>query len=324
MLSREADACFWIGRYVERAEATARMLDVHYHATLEGVPGMLEWESVLAIADCAEDFHKRHTELNERTAIEYFVFDTENSGSIVSALTYARENARSIREMVASEIWECLNMIYLELKEWDVDRALSGTPHAFFTKIKNTAHLFHGITYRTQLLNETRDWLRVGTFLERADQTVRLLDVKYHDLLPATRAGKPELGGMGVGGPADIHGWIAVLRSVSAFEMYRKTHRDGIHPAGVVDFLALNPVFPASIRYSIGQTEEALRRVSGTSPSSPATCEPERLVGRLRAELNYARADEIIVGGLHEYLQSVQKRCTEIGGSITRTYLSYQ
>ncbi len=100
MLSREADSCFWIGRYVERAEATARMLDVHYHATLEGVPGMLAWESVLAIADCAEDFHKHHDQLNERTAIQYFVFDTDNPGSIVSALTCARENARSIREMV--------------------------------------------------------------------------------------------------------------------------------------------------------------------------------------------------------------------------------
>lgn len=324
MLSREADSCFWIGRYVERAEATARMLDVHYHAALEGVPGMMEWGSLLAIADSAEAYHKRYTTLDDRHAIQYFVFDTENQGSILSALTYARENARSIREMVASEIWECLNMIYLELRELDVEQVLAGTPHAFFTKIKNAAHLFHGITSRTQMLNETRDWLRVGTFLERADQTVRLLDVKYHDLLPATRAGKPEIGGLGIGGPADIHGWIAVLRSVSAFEMYRKTHREGIHPASIVDFLVLNPVFPASVRYSIGQVEEGLRRVSGTSPSSPPSCEPERLVGRLRSELNYARADEIILAGLHEYLKSVEERCASIGGSITRTYLSYQ
>lgn len=324
MLSREADACFWIGRYVERAEATARMLDVHYHAALEGVPGMLEWESVLAIADCSAAFHARHRQISDRNIISFFVFDTDNPGSILSSLTYARENARSIRDMVASEIWECLNQAYLDLKEWDIDRALAGTPHALFTKIKNDAHLFHGITYRTQLLNETRDWLRVGTFLERADQTTRLLDVKYHDLLPATRAGKPEIGGLGVGGPADIHGWIAILRSVSAFEMYRKTHRDGIHPAGVVDFLILNPIFPASVRYSIGQAEEALRRVSGTSATSPATCEPERLIGRLRGELNYAQAEEIILAGLHEYLQSVQKRVSEIGGSITKTYLSYQ
>lgn len=324
MLSREADSCFWIGRYVERAEATARMLDVHYHAALEGVPGMLEWGSLLEIADCAKEFHAHYSTLDDRSALQFFLFDTQNPDSISSVMTYARENARSIREMVASEIWECLNMTYLELKEWDVDRVLSGTPHAFFTKIKNAAHLFHGITYRTQLLNETRDWLRVGTFLERADQTLRLLDVKYHDLLPATRAGKPEIGGLGVGGPADIHGWIAVLRSVSAFEMYRKTHLEGIHSAGIVDFLLLSPIFPASVRYSIGQVEEALRRVTGTSPSSPPSCEPERLVGRLRAELNYARADEIIVGGLHEYLLSVQERCAQIGGSITSTYLSYQ
>lgn len=344
MLSRDADSCYWIGRYVERAEATARMVDVHYHAALEtALPAEEEdkpirWQSILAISGSANNYYQRYETENDRDVLHFFAFDPENSNSILTVWKNARENARAIREQIASEMWESLNISYLQLREWDVDRVLSGSPHEFFQLVKNSSHLFQGILNRTMLMSETRDWLDTGRFLERANQTARLLDVKYHDLLPNYHSngnGTPANGGpsgaevrpptpdpFGVGGPLDMHGWIAVLKSVSAFEMYRKTCQDGIRPSQVVGFLVLNKQFPASVRHGIGRVEGCLRRISGNQSDEPTT-EPERLSGRLLAELTYTRPDEIILGGLHEFLDSVQRRCESIGHAITRTYLSY-
>jgi uncharacterized alpha-E superfamily protein len=208
-----------------------------------------------------------------------------------------------------------------------VDRILAGTPHEFYQMVKNASHLFQGILNRTVMMGETRDWLDTGRFLERAGQTARLLDVKYHDLLPGNghngEASAPgEAAPFGVGGPLDTHGWIAVLKSVSAFEMYRKTYHHGIKPASVVGFLVLNAQFPASVRHGIGRVEGCLRRISGNPTGGPNN-EPERLVGRLYADLTYTRPEEIIKSGLHEFLDNVQSQCGAIGNSITRTYLSY-
>src|SRR5579859_3820105 len=234
MLSRDADSCFWIGRYVERAEAAARMVDVHYHTALEAplpplsVEGRevstLRWHSLLAISGSADAYTARYAHENDRDVLHFFAFDLEHPNSILATWKMARENARCIREQLASEMWESLNVSYLQMREWDVDRLLAGTPHAFFQMVKDASHLFQGILNRTMLMGETRDWLDTGRFLERAGQTARLLDVKYHDLLPA-----PHNGGAH-GAAMDMHGWIAVLKSVSAFEMYRKSYQDGIKP----------------------------------------------------------------------------------------------
>ncbi|MCW3095683.1 MAG: hypothetical protein JWL77_1301 [Chthonomonadaceae bacterium] len=343
MLSRDADSCYWIGRYVERAEATARMVDVHYHAALETtLPAEdldrddpftpMRWASLLAISGSSKDYHARYATENDHDVIHFFVFDNDNPSSIVRTWTGARENARSIRELIASEMWESLNVFYLWLREWNVDRVLTGSPHEFFQAVKNASHLFQGILNRTMLMSEARDWLDTGRFLERAIQTARLLDVKYHDLLPVYVTDIPAMdpapptarqpNPYGVGGPLDMHGWIAVLKSVSAFEMYRKTHHDGIRPSSIVDFLVLNPTFPASVRHCIGRVEGCQKRISGNMREEPTT-EPERLLGRLRADLTYIRSDEIIRAGLHQFLDGVQGRCDEVGRAITRTYLSY-
>jgi uncharacterized alpha-E superfamily protein len=339
MLSRDADSCFWIGRYVERAEATARMVDVHYHAALENAfpfanadgteeLSPMQWHSILAISGSANEYAQRYGSENDRDVLHFFLFDAQNGNSLISAWTQARENARSIREQIASEMWETLNVSYWKLREWDVDRVMESGPHEYLQLVKDASHLFQGILNRTMLMGETRDWLDTGRFLERGGQTARLLDVKYHDLLPVysmprdegriNSEGKPHP--LGVGGPLDIHGWIAVLKSVSAFEMYRKTYRD-IRPARVVEFLVLNPSFPASVLHCIRRVEGCLKRISGNLRSEPAT-EPERQAGRLLADLTYARADEIILNGLHEYLDSVQSRCARIGNAIARTYLT--
>ncbi len=337
MLSRDADNCFWIGRYVERAEATARMVDVHYHAALESAlppeeseeleqgTTPMPWKSIITISDSAEDYAAAKGEETDRDVLHFFTFDTDNPNSILSCWRNARENARAIREQISSEMWESLNVSYLQLREWNADRILATTPHEFYQLVKNSSHLFQGILNRTMMMGETRDWLDTGRFLERSGQTARLTDVKYHDLLPQSSSsedGSSEVNPFGVGGPLDTHGWIAVLKSVSAFEMYRKTYHDGIKPASVVGFLVLSAQFPASVRHGIGRVESCLRRISGNTTGSPIN-EPERFVGRLYADLTYARPDEIIHNGLHEYLENVQNQCELVGLAIINTYLSY-
>ena len=336
MLSRHADACYWIGRCVERAEATARMLDVHYHAALESVlpskviveeddSSSLSWQAVLAVSGTASAFAEHYDAPSDRNVLRFFAFDTENSNSIFSLWRAARENARSVRDLIASEMWESLNISYMQLWEWNGDRIAREGPSQFFSLVKNASHLFQGIQNRTQMLGETRDWLDAGRFLERGGQTARLLDIKYFQLLPATHAEESDtvpLEAYGVGGALDIHGWLAVLRSVSANEMFRKAHQDGFRPASVVDFLVLDPHFPASVRYCLGRVDEALRRISSNVRDEPAN-EPERLVGKLKADLMYTRAEEVILDGLHSFLMEVQRRFAEIGNAVTRTYLSY-
>ena len=340
MLSRDADACYWIGRFVERAEATSRMVDVHYHTALEtflpyaaDAPiesddiATLGWQPILAISGNAADYHERYGKENDRDILYFFAFDYDNPDSIISVWTKARENARSVRELISSEMWESINISYLDLRSWDVDQVLQKSPHQFFHHLRNASHLFQGILNRTMMMGEERDWLDTGRFLERACQTARLLDVKYHNLLPGTLHQSEEPGvsylddPYGIGGPLDVHGWTAVLKSVSAFEMFCKTHRDGINPSNVVDFLVLNAQFPASVRHGIIRVEGCLRRIAGTAPNAPVN-EPERIIGRLRADLTYTSPSEIIGQGLHGYLQRVLVQCNAIGDAIGRCYLS--
>jgi uncharacterized alpha-E superfamily protein len=335
MLSRDADSCYWIGRYIERSEATARMVDVHYHAALETfLPSALEdryedpesplkWGSLLEISGNAADFSERYAHQNDRDLLSYFCFDTENHNSIASTWKFARENARSMREQLASEMWESVNITYLQLRDWNVDRLYRESPHEFFSLVKNASHLFQGILNRTMVMGETRDWLDLGRFSERADQTARLIDVKYHDLFPNRPVEEGDQYDVpSSGDPLDLHEWIAVLKSVSAFEMYRKVHNHGIKPVSIVDFLILNPSFPASVRHCTGRVDGCLHRISGTTLGTSYN-EPERLVGRLLADLTYIGPEQIISSGLHEFLEDVQSQWISIGNAIAATFLSY-
>jgi uncharacterized alpha-E superfamily protein len=331
MLCRDADACFWIGRYVERAEATARMVDVYFHATLEGphygenglesgVSQAERWNSLLNIARSQAAFPRDGSEPSDRDLLHFIAFDTANANSILATWQAARENGRAIREQLASEMWESLNVTYLELRSWDVDRLLAVGPHAFFQYVKNSSHLFQGILNRTMLMGEARDWLDAGRFLERANQTARLLDVRTNDLLAA--AGGSAAGDRDPQESIDMHGWIAVLKSVSAYEMYGKVHHGGIKPASVVGFLVLNAQLPASVHHGVRRVEACMKRISGNQRDEPAT-EPERLLGRMRADLTYARPEEIMSGDLHAFLESLQQQCNAVGDAVRRTYLSY-
>ncbi len=333
MLSRHADSCYWIGRSVERAEAIARMVDVHYHSGLESfLPMALEetrldaparplpWHSVLTISGNPSDYFARFGLLSDRSLLYFFAFDPENPNSIAATWKNARENARAIREEISSEMWECLNISYLRLRDWDVDRVMTGGPHEFFKMVQNDSHLFQGCLNRTLSMGEARDWIDTGRFMERGDQTTRLLDVRYHDLLPPKGEDETEGGLAAVEDSLDMHNWIAVLKSVSAFEMYRKTHQDGIKPVNVVNFLVLNPQFPASVRHCVERVDGCLHRISGTARDSAGT-DPERLIGRLRADLLYLNAADVVGGDLHDFLSQVQARFIAIGRAISRTYL---
>jgi len=323
MLSREADAMFWMGRYVERAEATARIVDVQYHSELEGAFPLAQggdidanalWGPILAISGDAERFAKDYDDDQvERNVLDFFAFRSTNPNSIVGCVTRARDNARGVREMISSEMYESLNIFYLEVTRWNVDKILEASPHGFFTQVKNSSRLFQGMTQRTMPSDEPLAFLECGVYLERAEKTARMLDVKYH-ILQATQVVQT--------GPLDQHQWTAVLKSVGAFEAFRKAHRFGITPAKVVSFLVLNPSFPASICYAITHAERCLRRIRGSDDSPPAN-RAERLVGRLRADLSFLTTEEILETGLHTFLDQVQIRCNEIGNAITEAYLRY-
>lgn len=323
MLSREADAMFWIGRYVERAEATARIVDVQYHSELEGAFPLAQggdvdanalWGPILAISGDAKRFADMYTDgPTERNVIDFFAFRTQNPNSIVSCVRSARDNGRGVREMISSEMYEILNMYYLEVTRWDVDKIIDASPHGFFTQVKNASRLFQGMTQRTMPSDEALSFLEAGMYLERAEKTARILDVKYH-ILQATHVVQTS--------PLDQHQWTAVLKSVGAFEAFRKANRFGITPAKVVSFLVLNPSFPASICYAIAHAERCLLRIGGGAGQQPAN-RAERMIGRLRADLAFMTTEEILEIGLHTFLDQVQVRCNEIGVAITEAYLQY-
>jgi len=289
MLSRIAESLYWIGRYVERAEDTARITDVNYHHTLEmgASPEARErrqqhWEALIVIVGEAPRFFTMHDQANEETVPPYLTFATENPHSIVSCVARARENARTMRHQIASEMWEVLNRFHLELQrlqEFGETPVSAENVHLFYRSIKEFSHLFQGITDSTMPREEGWYFLQAGKFLERAEKTARALDVKYHLLatdeglrtedaglsgksssLSPQSSSRPE--GTRSPVPGDWDQWLAVLRSLSAYEAYHKIYRSTVHPRSVIEMLTLSPIFPRSIRFAIGEVDAALAHIS--------------------------------------------------------------
>ena len=308
MLRRHADGAFWLGRYVERAESTARMVDVHYHWGLESNAGLpsVEWDSILTISGLEDDFHARYPSVDEDAVLHFFAFDLKNPSSVMSCLASARENARSVRGQISSEMWESVNRWYLEMREWDLATMERRSVFDFFHRVKDGSHLFHGITTRTQPIGEARDFFNLGQFVERADQTARILDVRYQALADAE----------------DTHRWLPVLRSVGAREAYLKTYRQGVSADRVAEFLVMNPNFPASILYCVSRMQHYLRRISGNGADVPANA-AEREAGRLYSDLLYLTLPEIEDDAMHDFLEDVQRRFADVTTAVWETYLSY-
>jgi uncharacterized alpha-E superfamily protein len=318
MLSRTADHLFWMARYVERAENTARMLDVNLSTSM--LPQSAEaaergWRAMLGISELQEAFDAKYPLLTPRDVLDFMVRDPNNSSSITSCLQAARENARAVRGSLTTEVWETHNDTWLALQTQLRERLLQRDPQQFFEWVKFRSHLSRGVTIGTMLKDEAFYFIRLGTFLERADNTARLLDVKFHGAAPS----EPNLNGANgssVEHQLDFYYWAAILRSVSAFEIYRKAYRDVITPARVAELLVLRDDMPRSLLNCMNEVVDNLERVSNDRSK-----ETERRAGLLCAELQYGRIGDILHRGLHVYLTSFLERVNDLGSRISQDFL---
>jgi len=363
MLSRTADHLFWMARYMERAENTARMLDVNYQMSL--LPQSVEaaekgWKGLLSISELSGDFAKRHGAVTPHGVMNYMVGDPKNGSSIRSCLQAARENARAVRGTLTTEVWETQNQTWLEFQRMVATNAFERTPSDAFEWVKFRSHLSRGVTVGTMLQDEAFHFLRIGSFLERADNTARLLDVKFHAVeteffgpgLGPRPMGQAQgaggqvqsLGGMtqsqglaaaaaapngngaangngnGNGNGRDIeydfYHWSAILRSVSGFEVYRKVYRNVIRPEKVAELLILRADMPRSLAACMQEVMSNLHFVANEQSKDTL-----RLAGRLRADLQYGRIDEILATGLHAFLTQFLERVNTLGVGISRDFL---
>jgi len=318
MLSRTADHLFWMSRYTERAENTARMLDVNYQTALlpqSAAVAQMGWEGLLTISELMPLYPERHGAVAPREVLDFMVRDERNPSSIVSCLRAARENARAVRGVLTTEVWETQNQTWLEL-----DRQLKGSsferdPSPFFEWVKFRSHLSRGVAIGTMLQDEAFHFYRMGTFLERADNTARLLDVKFHTL-PSDVIGQSQTMGPEPVQDHDFYHWSAILRSVSGFEVYRKVYRDVITPERVAELLILRPDMPRSLAASLNELVNNLQVVANDSSD-----ETLRRAGKLKADLQYARIDEILSNGLHAFLTQFLDRVNALGARISRDFL---
>jgi len=303
---------YWMSRYIERAENVSRFIEVNLHLMLDMPVAMdQQWEPLITVTGDQDLFTRRHHQATRDTVVEFLTFDGKYPNSILSCIRSARENARSVRDIISSEMWECLNDFYLFMTSADARVQAQNDPYAFFSHIRLNSQQLAGAREGTILHGEGWHFLRLGEMMERADKTSRILDVKYFILLPEAEY---------VGTPYDNIQWAAVLKSASALEMYRKRfHR--IVPSQVADFLIFDREFPRAVRYCLIEAEEALHSITGSPPSAFAN-QAERCLGRLRAEMDYADIEEALETGLHEYLDSLQIKLNSVGEAIFHTFFA--
>jgi len=320
MLSRTADHLFWMARYVERAENTARLLDVNYQMSLlpQSADATINgWKGLLSISELAGDYARRYGAVTARDVMNFMVQDESNPSSIVSCLGAARENARAVRGTLTTEVWETQNQTWLEFKRQLAAGGILEDPSTSFEWVKFRSHLSRGVTMGTMLQDEAFHFLRMGSFLERADNTARLLDVKFHAVEseffgPANG----QADGHGEGQEYDFYHWSAILRSVSAFEVYRKAYRNVIQPEKVAELLILRADMPRSLAACMNEVVGNLRMVANEQSQDTL-----RRAGRLRADLRFGRIDEILATGLHAYLTQFLERVGTLGLGISRDFL---
>ena len=315
MLSRVADSLYWMSRYIERAENNARIADVNLQLLLDltnqrDADPQQQWDPIISSLEENELFASLYDAPSGQAAIDFVSLQKKNHNSIFSCLSRARENARTTREQISSEMWEQINKLYLFVKSDSAKKLVRTSPYEFFKRIITGSHLFQGITDATMTHAEGWDFIRIGRLLERADCTSRILDVKYHILLPS---------GEKVGGNVDTIQWMSVLKSCSALEAYRKVYVGQVAPWKVAEFVITHSAFPRSIRFSVDCFDAALHHISGSTDSKYAN-EAERLSGRLRSDLDYVTIGDIFKFGLHEYLEQIQKRLVEISDAMHSSY----
>jgi uncharacterized alpha-E superfamily protein len=314
MLSRTADHLFWMARYTERAENTARLLDVNYQTSLlpqSAAAAQMGWQGLLAISELTPSYLQLYGDITPQGVMAFMVKDENNPSSIISCLKAARENARAVRGRLTTEVWETHNQTWLELLRLIRQGACDRDPGQFFEWVKFRSHLSRGVTQGTMLMDEALHFMRLGASLERSDNTARLVDVKFHaiedDLLTLAKPREQE---------NDFYHWSAILRSVSGFEIYRKVYRDVIRPERVAELLLLRADMPRSLMACMNEVVDNLKKVSD-NPS----LESRRSAGKLQAEIQYAKIDEILEGGLHAFLVQFLLRVNQIAAHVSREFL---
>jgi uncharacterized alpha-E superfamily protein len=308
MLSRTADHLYWMSRYTERAENMARMLEVTYRMSLQQQTQVGYWGAVLGINGLEESYREKYGAINAGQVLRFMSVDLDNPSSILSCLRAARENCHAVRGTVTSEVWETINTTWLEGLETAKDLFQSSVQGSDMTKyfewVKFRSHLSRGVTLGTMLQDDAFHFNRLGTFLERADNTARLLDVKFDELAPQSVAGD------------EYYEWGALLRSVSAFEIYRKVYRDVITPQRVAELLILREDMPRSLHSCMKEVHAILVLVANSRSS-----ETIRRAGELDARLRYDRIEDIVDAGLHDFLGRFLDKTADLGHRIAQDFL---
>ncbi len=307
MISRVAEHCFWLSRYLERLENTARVLEVNQTLLLDfDVPFEHQWKPLLIISG----IHDMPGEPTAEMVQHYMTWEQANLCSIASSVAAARENARIIRELISAEMWERLNYYYLWLQS-DAGRALyAGDRSEFYNQIKRINQLLYGISEATMSHDEAWEFFQLGKYIERACQTARILDVKYHALLPTPEA---------VGTPVDSAHWVAILKSCSGYEMFHRQYNGLGSGTSVAGFLIFDPMFPRSVRHCLNSCRAAADKISGRHKDEPGN-EVERQLDLLIDWLNLVTIDDLVRSGLHESLTRVIDRIHDLGAAIHRTF----
>lgn len=318
MLSRVAHSLYWMARYIERAENLARLLEVNLQFLFD-FPGLnpaqqdQHWESLVLSSGDQPLFAQLHPRADGRTVTDFFAFELRNPNSILSSVYAARENARMIRDQISLEMWETLNELHLFLRERRTANVWAEGPDEFFAQIKRASHLFQGLTASTYSRSEGWEFIEFGKLLERADKTTRILDVKYHILLPTATD---------VGGALDTAQWQAVLRSASALEAYRRYYVREILPWKAAEFLLFSDSFPRSLNFCVTQVDDLLRRILGETGARPRS-RAARVSRRLLADLQALAITDVLEQGLHEFLMEVQERLRAIEEDVVQTTMFY-
>ena len=310
MLSRTADHLYWMSRYTERAENLARLLDVTHQMSL--VPKSVNaenqnWGAILALNSLEERFAETYDEVNAENVLRFMVTDPNNLSSIYSCLRAARENAHAVRGTLTSETWESCNMTWIDMRGQQFEQIMSTGIGQFFEWVKLRSAVIRGVTFGTMLQDEALRFIRLGTFLERADNTARILEVKYLNLLPGSDEEVQS---------ADYYQWSALLRSVSAFEVYRRVYRDQINPLRVAELLILRADMPRSLARCMKEVYSNLARVANSR-----SAETERLAGELEAHLHFGRIEGIFEDGMRKYLENFRDRIFDLGCRISDDFL---
>lgn len=310
MLGRVADQLYWMARYSERTENMARIIDVANRMTLtpqDDETCQSAWVSALEVAGAVNGYNEKHGDINGADVVHYLALDPDNPASIYSAIRATRENARALRGSITTEMFESINSTWLELKAMDDDVIKPAGRRAFFDWVKDRAHLFRGVAEGTMLQDEAMCFMKIGLDIERADCTARLLDSKYHVLLPASEE---------VGGSLDYYQWGTLLRSLSAFRAYHKIYRDRISASRVAELVILNAQMPRSLRCCYDRLTETLEDLCGTSAP-----ECQRIAGKIHSGLRYRQIGEVFDSGLHEFLTEFIDGNAQVGQQLARDFM---